>query len=199
MQENKLYEALKKIRTIGIVVSILLIILGIVMFTMPLAAALIVSYIFIISIIVSGVFNLLKFVKSPDKGKKVWTLIFALLSIGLGVYVFINDVAGGLRGQAHAIYVMCIALAIMLLTTGFGRITAAFALKKEGGKGFGWMLTSGILDILVGMFFISHPFTTIATYEWVMGIFVIISGITLLIELLSDPPKKEAGKADAAK
>ncbi len=141
---------------------------------------------------VSGVFGIIKFAKAPNKSERVWSLVFALLSLVLGVYVFFHDILGGLGGQLSAIYMLCIALAFMLLTTGVGRITAAFALKKNGKPGFGWMLFSGILDVLVGIFFVSNPFTTIATYEWVMGIFVVITGVSLLIELLSDPPTPKA-------
>ncbi len=189
--QDKMYNTLKKIRGIGIGVSILLIILGIAMFVRPLVTALVVSYIFIIAIIVSGIFGIVKYVKTPDKSSQTWSLIFGILSAVLGIYIFIKDISGGVMGDANAIYMMSMVLAFMLITSGIGKFTGYSALKKAGKAPSGWMIASAVIDILAAIFFMMNPITMLATYEWIMGIYVVIIGVSLLIELLSDPkPEK---------
>ena len=66
----------------------------------------------------------------------------------------------------------------------------ASVLKKGGEKGTIWMTLSGILDLICSIFFIIAPFRMTFAYEMIMGLYLLMGGITLLFQLLTKPKKE---------
>lgn len=188
MSKNPIMESItkfaKKMRAAGIIVSICLIILGIFALTAPAKTSLLIAWLFLAGVTVSGIFEIVKYVKAPAELRQSWSLVSGILSVLIGLVAILYT------GMAGKVYILSIAICFQLLMTGIGHITMASNLKKEGATGTGWMTASGVIDIIASIFFITSPFMMTFAYEWVMGIYLVIGGIALLAELLSAPKAK---------
>jgi uncharacterized membrane protein HdeD (DUF308 family) len=67
--------------------------------------------------------------------------------------------------------------AIML---GIGEIGAAFASRKRGSHAWGWTLTAGILNVVFGIVLLAWPASGILALVWLVGIFTLAGGLTLI-------------------
>lgn len=102
------------------------------------------------------------FLKTITNSVKHWyiLLIIGILLIALGIYVFFVPLDTYLT-------------LTILFTTSFiamGLLGIIFAVQnRKGLEGWGWYLTSGILNLLVGLFLAAYPAISIATLPYVVG------------------------------
>ncbi|MDR3058977.1 MAG: HdeD family acid-resistance protein [Dysgonomonas sp.] len=92
---------------------------------------------------------------SVKQAVKYWwvSLLIGLLAIGLGVWCLVSPWA--------TIAALAIVFAISFLVSGVFEIIFAFS-NKNTLKGWGWTLTSGIIDLLFGIMLISMSPAVIA-------------------------------------
>jgi uncharacterized membrane protein HdeD (DUF308 family) len=64
--------------------------------------------------------------------------------------------------------------------TGIFLIIAALTLRKHE-EGWGWRLAEGILDVLFAFILLSNPSVTAAVFPFVVGIWVLVSGILIFV------------------
>ncbi|WP_394939575.1 HdeD family acid-resistance protein [Psychromicrobium sp. YIM B11713] len=64
---------------------------------------------------------------------------------------------------------------------GVIQIVQAFALKRELSGVWGWLLASGIISLLWGVFVLAVPGIGILTVLWVFGIFALLFGIWTIV------------------
>ncbi|MDR2256106.1 MAG: DUF308 domain-containing protein [Arthrobacter sp.] len=106
-----------------------------------------------------------------------WLLIRGILGILLGLVLFI---APGIGGTAIAVVVVY-TLAFWLVLDGFATCSLAWREKREGLKGWGWALASGIVSIIAGVLAVIFPVSTGAfmgvLFLWFMTIGLIGRGI----------------------
>ena len=68
--------------------------------------------------------------------------------------------------------------AIML---GVGEIGGAFASRKRGSQAWGWTLAAGILNVVFGIVLLAWPASGILALVWLVGIFTLAGGLTLIL------------------
>lgn len=92
---------------------------------------------------------------SVKQAVKYWwvSLLIGLLAIGLGIWCLVSPWA--------TIAALAIVFAISFLVSGVFEIIFAFS-NKNTLKGWGWTLTSGIIDLLFGIMLISMSPAVIA-------------------------------------
>lgn len=109
-----------------------------------------------------------------------WLLVKGILGVILGLILFL---APGIGGTAIAIVVVY-SLAFWLILDGFATSSLAWREKREGLKGWGWALTSGIVSIIAGLLAVIFPVSTGAfmgvLFLWFMVIGLIGRGIAAL-------------------
>ncbi|PKM59865.1 MAG: hypothetical protein CVU99_11045 [Firmicutes bacterium HGW-Firmicutes-4] len=82
-------------------------------------------------------------------------------------------------------------LAFMTLFTGINQITASSVLKKQGGSRTGWLLTAGIINTLLGFFFLFNPYVMLFAFSIIAGIYLIVGGIALFAATMSSHPAEQ--------
>ncbi len=99
--------------------------------------------------------------RRPDWGSRLLAFAIGLLYLATAVLVFYNPLA--------ALVALTLMVAIMLIAVGAMRIVMAFNLRPN--RVWGWVLTSGILSLLLGaLILLRWP----ASSAWVLGIFLAI-------------------------
>ncbi|TDQ19034.1 uncharacterized membrane protein HdeD (DUF308 family) [Algoriphagus boseongensis] len=115
--------------------------------------------------------------------QKLWwlTLLRGIILVLLAFFVF--------RHPVEALVGVALYVGISLLVTGIVKAGASFSLRNTIPN-WGWGLAGGLIDILFGFVLLSNPALTAASLPFVVGFWIIVSGIMSLAEAFQS--RKEA-------
>ncbi len=125
-----------------------------------------------IGFLVSGVLDLVGYVRLKRdfiESPSAWMLVYAILDIIIGVMLALHPfVFSGVISWLVGIFVVAF---------GVIEIVGAVQLRKVGMPMWGWMVFSGIVDVLCGIVFFAVP----AMLAVFLAVFVIMRGVSLII------------------
>ncbi|HEY6335979.1 MAG TPA: HdeD family acid-resistance protein [Alphaproteobacteria bacterium] len=123
--------------------------------------------------LVDGIFAIVAAVRAAGRHER-WgaPLLEGIVSILAGVIAVVAPLAA-----AFGFFLLFVAWTIL---TGVLEIVAAAKLRREI-KGEWLLIVSGVLSILLGIFFAAYPGIAIVTMVWCIGIYAILFGILLLV------------------
>src|SRR5258705_10372332 len=153
--------------------GILLMILGLAAMIAPPLAGLAVTIFLGWMFLISGIAGLaLTFWARPMPGFW-WSLISAILAVGAGIILLAQPVQGTLT--------LTIVVGAYFLAEGVATIMYALEHRKELSERWGWLLTAGIMDILVAGFIIAGlPGSALWALGFLVGITMLFGGATLI-------------------
>ena len=100
-----------------------------------------------------------------------WFLIKGILLIAAGIAIFVYP-AAGYAG-------LSVLFTIVIIASGITQ--AVFAISNKAFlKGWGWTLTSGIIDIAIGIYLAMYPVLTMATIPFFVGFWMIFKSFYLM-------------------
>ncbi len=121
---------------------------------------------------VDGIFAVIHALGGGDESESVWLLLLeGLLGIGVGLITFFEP---RLTAIALLFYI-----AAWNLATGVLEIAAAFRLRKQVSGEF-WLLVGGLASIIFAIILMTHPGAGALALIWVIGIYALLFGISLL-------------------
>lgn len=123
------------------------------------------------AVIMSEVIETQAYVIEPEKKSRHYKWWF----VGAGALVALLGIAC-LVWPAPAMEAVSIAVGIGFLLAGITAIATCFDLSVYMPMG-GWSLTSGIVDVLIGIVFLVHPTVGSLAIAWLTGAVVIAGGI----------------------
>ncbi len=156
--------------------GILWIILGTLAIIMPFAATLAVEMVFGVLFLIGGIAQLVQAFRS--KGWKVFALqvLGGLLALALGAILLFYPLQGVLT--------LTILLAAFFVAQGIVKIMAAF--RQRPSAGWGWLMFSGILGVIVGVIiWAALPEAAIWVLGLLVGIELIFSGWAMVMIALA--------------
>lgn len=135
-----------------------------------LAVELYVGWVFLIS----GIVGLGLMFYAPSGGSFVWALLTSALTLFAGIILLWHPIAGTVS--------LTLVLTAFFLAEGLFQIMAAISHRNDFPESWGWMVLSGIADlILVALIVAGWPSSAV----WVLGVFagvnLITSGIAILV------------------
>jgi len=150
----------------GIGIGILMIVFGVIAIARPffasIASALVFGWIFIIA----GIAQLAYAFQSRKDGHIAWKLIISVLYVLAGILIVANPLQGVLT--------LTLVLGITIFMQSAIQVVMAFQMRPS--RNWGWVLWSGILGIILGIFIWSAwPFDA----DWIIGTWV---GVNLLFD-----------------
>jgi uncharacterized membrane protein HdeD (DUF308 family) len=146
--------------------GIVLIVLGLIAIIVPPIATLAVEILFGWLFLVSGVMGLITTFWMRQAPGFWWALLSAVLGIGAGIVLLAWPLSGVLS--------LTLVLIVFFAIEGVATIMYALEHKRELSGRWGWMLASGIVDLIVaGVIFAGLP----GTAAWAIGILVGINMI----------------------
>ncbi|EUJ47239.1 HdeD family acid-resistance protein [Paenilisteria rocourtiae] len=117
-----------------------------------------------------GIFQIIQYF-SNRSGQKVsgWILAEGILSVLLGITLLADQLEGTVT--------LVIVFGMWVLFAGIMRTIGAFDAKNEGVEGWGWLLTLGILGIILGFISLFNPIVGAIGIVILVGTFFIVQGI----------------------
>jgi uncharacterized membrane protein HdeD (DUF308 family) len=170
-------EAIKRNRLIGIIAAIAMILFGVLFIALPLNMAYLTEIFAMCGFIVYGVFRIVTYVKTPSELRMGWTLANGILSVILGILIVSAPAEIVIASFAFL-------LGFFAISGGINQIVMSSTIKRMTGVSPAWIVTSGIINLLLGVFLIVSPFVLTAALELLFGIYLIAGGIALAVEAL---------------
>ncbi len=129
-------------------------------------------------LLASGVFGLFAVFRAGSSAPGLWwNALTAVVYVLAGVALLWNPIAGALT--------LTIILAAYLLATGATKIAMAIGYRSTIPNAWGWMLVSGLLDVVLGGLIVSGlPGSTIWVLGLLVGISLLFTGLTLVVTAL---------------
>lgn len=169
---------IKKFKTIGIILSIVMIVAGALCVIFPMQVFKVIQYIVGISLILNGVHSIIGYVETTTYFRDPILIIMGILNILLGVLLFFTPVT--LTETA-----LTFMFAFLLMFTGAEKISIAGRLKYFHIMNTTMITLSGVLSIILAVIFILLPLMSKLLINYIIALYLIVSGATLLIEALS--------------
>jgi uncharacterized membrane protein HdeD (DUF308 family) len=161
-------ETLRKYRTWFMLYGALLVLLGLAAVALPNIATLATGFLVGWLLLAAGAFGLVAVFSAGREASGFWWNLFtSVIYVLAGLALLFRPVAG--------ILTLTILLAAYLVAGGIAKLIMAFGYKNEIPRAWGWVLFSGLVDLVLA-FIIMSGFPGTAT--WVIGLMV---GINLLM------------------
>lgn len=176
-------DAIKKFKTVGIIVSILLVICGIVLFSIPARAGLFITWFMLAYLLVNGVFRLFRYFFLPKEDRTGWMLADGIISTLVGLLILYEIALAPIMSTISLIAFIGYFIGFYEIFVGISQLCGSGA-AKAAGVSSGWLIFIGIVNILCGIFVVCHPVISFVAFEWIIGLYMIIFGITTFIECL---------------
>jgi len=176
-------SAVKKSKTVGIITSIILVLCGILVFTTPIGSGIMLAWAMMITMAVNGALRLIRYFMLPKEARNGWILADGIISVVLGILILCEIVARPLGATFGIISVIGFFLGFYEIIIGINQLCSVGAVKQNGGSG-GWMIFVGIVNIICGMFVVTHPIVSYFVMEWMISFWLCVFGICTFIECL---------------
>jgi uncharacterized membrane protein HdeD (DUF308 family) len=153
--------------------GIILVILGIIAIVLPpiatIAFTIIIGWIFL----VSGIVGLITTFMARQAPGFWWALTSALIAIAAGIVLLLWPISGSVS--------LTLVLIAFFVVEGIASILYAIEHRNQLTGRWGWMLVSGIIDlILAGIIFAGLPGTAIWALGLLVGINMVFGGVALI-------------------
>ncbi|MBD5559307.1 MAG: hypothetical protein HDQ87_02950 [Clostridia bacterium] len=165
-------------KRVGIIVAICMVVLGILFTIWPLSVSAIGAWLATIAFIVYGVYQIMVYIRTPHDYKNGWMLANGIIYIILGILLLMEGAAARLETFAFV-------LGFMAMYSGIMQCASFGALRRADAPGAGWVLVSGILNIILSLFLLMTPFAAVWAMAYVIGIYLIVGGVALFAEACS--------------
>ena len=165
--QNAISEAVRAHWRLLMFQGLVTLLLGFLAFALPvvatLAADIFVGWLFL----VSGIVGLVAMFSAKNIPAFLWTLVTAALSIACGVLLIWKP--------AEGVLTLTLLLIAFFIVEGVFQIATSIAYRHMAGGSAGWMLFSGVADlVLVVLIVLGWPMTA----AWALGIVVAVNLVT---------------------
>src|SRR5450830_808813 len=156
-----------------LVEGVVLLVLGLTAVVIPPLATLTVTILFGWLFLVSGVMGLITTFWMRQAPGFWWALVSAVLGIAVGAMLLVLPVSGA--------FSLTIVLVAFFIIEGVASIMFALDHKRELSGRWGWMLVSGLVDLVLGaMIFAGLPSTAAWAIGLLVGINMVFGGSALI-------------------
>jgi uncharacterized membrane protein HdeD (DUF308 family) len=153
--------------------GVILVLLGLLAIALPPIASLAVTLVIGWLFLVSGIVGLVTTFMARGAPGFWWSLLSAVLAILTGGVLILFPVGGVLS--------LTIVLVVFFMLEGIATIMYALEHKAQLSGRWGWMLASGIVDlILAGIIFVGLPGTAAWAIGLLVGINMVMGGVSLI-------------------
>jgi len=187
MALNASGDVVKQASTVSILWGVLLIVFGMVAVASPFLAAVAVNVVVAWLIVLAGVVHLMLAVRAHGAGSMIWKLLVGIAYLCFGGYLIVHPLVG--------VASLTLLLATLFLVEGVLDVVLFFKMRPLQGSG--WVLTDGIVTLLLGaLIYLQWPTSSAWAIGTLVGISMIFSGVARV--MMSLAVRKVAGTASAS-
>jgi len=163
----------KKVWIFAIIRGVLGIIFGLVALFAPIATAVVLAIVIGAWAIVDGVFDIIEAIRHRGSSSMALRIVWGAVSILFGILVLV--------WPGMSLGVLVIFVGIWAIIIGVLEIMASIGNRAVPNSGWVWGIIGGALAILFGILVLVRPGTGLVTIIWIIGIWAIAWGITLIV------------------
>lgn len=152
--------------------GICLMILGIYLILNPLVALNYIAITLAIIILIQGVAGIIDYSNSKDTAGKGWDLFSAIINTIFGILILFSPLNLVLTAMIPIMF------GIWVMIKGFIQCIESIYLNKIGSEIWGYVLTFGILNFLLGILMLVNPFIPAFTLAFYIGMGFIVTGLS---------------------
>lgn len=164
---------LKKGRIWGFIVGAVLTVLGVLCLIFPVESVQVMAIIAGILMIAAGVAEIAAVSRVPVYVFSGAGVVYGVLNILSGIILLLMDRTG-------QVYLFGFIFAINMMVFGIDELVGASRASFFNFSGSGWLIASGVINIIMSIVFFFLPGASAITVSILAGIYLIISGVTLL-------------------
>lgn len=168
-------KRVKSIRTCGIIVGIIMMVLGVMACIWPVQTALVVEVVASIVILILGIFEIYAYFSIPAMMRTGAGLVSGILNIIVAIMLLTSP-------EQDMLVSFSFLLAADLMLLGIEEISASGKLAFLGIGGLGMSVADGWLKIIASLVLILMPIASTAAASIVIGVYLIAGGLSLLIQ-----------------
>ena len=163
----------RKIWIFAIIRGILGIIFGLIALFAPIATALALAIVIGVYAIVDGVFDIIEAIRHRGSSSMALRIVWGAVSILFGILVLV--------WPGMSLGVLVIFVGIWAIIIGVLEIMASIRHRAAPHSGWVWGIIGGALAILFGILVLTRPVPGRISIIWIIGIWAIVWGITLIV------------------
>lgn len=153
--------------------GIVLVVLGVLAILVPPIATLAATLLFGWLLLISGIVGLITTFMARHAPGYGWSLLSAVLGIVAGVILLVFPIGGALS--------LTFLLIAFFLIEGFATIMFALEHSRQLSGRWGWMLASGIVDVILAVIiFTGLPGTAVWALGLLLGINLVFGGVAMI-------------------
>ena len=168
----------------GVLIGTLMMGFGLLAAFAPVATGLSLAYVITAGLGIYGATQLAAWVRAGRQRRNGWTLGSGILLTGFSLFTLWSALQTS-YGTAAMISVLATVAAFFTVLMGIGQFFTFDELRTHGTEGAGWVLTSGLLNVLLGIVLLTNPIAGWFALSAVWGIYLSVSGLALLVESIS--------------
>jgi len=164
--------------------GILAVVFGIIALLAPVTALYAVVFVFAAYAIVDGIVGIVHAFRVRDRDHRWgWLLASGIIAVIAGAVAFVFP---GIAGVFYATFVLAI-IAIYAVMTGISGFPAAASMTDGGRKALGYVVSvlSIVLGVVLAIVLLVNPVIAVFNLIWVVGIWAVVIGITLIVAAIS--------------
>lgn len=209
LSREKTMAAIRRYRGLGIAMSVVMILSGILMMIFPWFSAMAWTIMIILGLIASGVMNIIRYAMGKKGEREGWLLANGIISLVIGLLFVISIATDSLGAEGSLILAISQTTASLLfwcivffawftIFKGIFRLFASGTVAKAGGSR-GYEIAMGIVSIVLGVLITLLPFWSAAVIYlclYVIAFEMIFAGCVMFIDLVSAPNISKVVRAD---
>lgn len=183
--EQAACAARRRVCTGGVAVGALLAGLGSAALFAPMLLGWSLAAILMVSFALYGGAQLAAYWETEPDRRSPWTLLGGLALMGFAGFALWTAFATPYGGAA-LIATLASAVAFFTVVQGISQVITFSEMRRRGTPGAGWVLAGGLLNLAAGNLIVLQPLAGWLAVSTVWGIYLMLSGLALVAESLSD-------------
>jgi uncharacterized membrane protein HdeD (DUF308 family) len=163
----------KKIWIFAVIRGALAIIFGLIALFAPIATSIALAIVIGVFAIVTGVFDIIEAIRHRGSSSMVLRIVLGAVSILFGILVLV--------WPGISLAILVIMVGIWAIIIGILQIMTSVRHRAVPDSGWVWGIIGGALSVLFGILVLVWPGIGLVTIIWIIGIWAIVWGITLLV------------------
>jgi uncharacterized membrane protein HdeD (DUF308 family) len=162
----------------GIIAAVLMIVLGVVMIFCPVGSLRAILWLLVIGFLVAGIFRIVTYNRMPYLLRQGFSLATGVIDVILSLMLIVAMVSDPVATGDVFIWFIGFMFGFYALFAGINTIAGSGFVKQLGGSS-GWLVASGILEIIAGVMLLFVPEVGTLFFMYLLGFTLIVCGISL--------------------
>lgn len=192
--KRELEQLSKSSFTGGVIAALVMIALGIAMLCNPQASLGTIVWLMIIGFFAAGLYRVIAYGKMPYWIRQGFSLVTGVMDIVVSVLMAIAAINEPVLTEDTFALVVGFMFAFEMLFAGINTLSATGVVSRMGG-GTGWLVASGVLDIVAAFLLFSAPVASTVVLMYFLAFALIVGGISIIATALDIKNRAKAFRA----